>query len=148
MEKIDKWEKTLNFSLYENLILSKIPKRNTNYDITDVNNNKLDIIIDLSTQKDSYDIPKNTEYYHIIFEKKKILAEEKINFIMNILNKNKNKKILIHCHYGFNRTGFIFVNYLCNHGIKIDDAIKIFSKLRGRGIKYIELISYLKNKFK
>ena len=71
MEKINKWEKTLNFSLYKNLILSKIPKRNTNYDITNVTNHKLDIIIDLSTQKDSYDIPKNTEYYHIIFEKKK-----------------------------------------------------------------------------
>ena len=147
MKKINKWENTLNFSLYENLILSKIPKRNTNYDITDINNSKIDIIIDLSTQKDSYDIPKNTKYYHIIFEKKKILAEDKINFIMNILNNNKNKKILIHCHYGFNRTGFIFVNYLCNNGIKIVDALNIFSTLRGRGIKYVELISYLKNKF-
>ena len=147
MEKISKWEKTLNFSLYKNLILSKIPKRNTNYDITDINNNKIDIIIDLSTQKSSYDIPKNTEYYQFNFEKKKILEEDKIDFIMNLLNKNKNKKILIHCHYGFNRTGFIFVNYLCNNGIKLNDAFNIFSKLRGRGIKYIELILYLRNKF-
>ena len=148
MEKINKWENTLNFSLYENLILSKIPKRNTNYDITDVNNNKIDIIIDLSTQKDSYDIPKNTKYYHISFEKKKILEENKINFIMNLLNNNKKKKILIHCHYGFNRTGFIFINYLCSNGVKLNDAINIFTKIRGRGIKYAELLSYLKNKFK
>tara|TARA_Y200000002_G_scaffold381183_1_gene394512 strand:- start:364 stop:810 length:447 start_codon:yes stop_codon:yes gene_type:complete len=147
MEKINKWEKTLNFSLYKNLILSKIPKRNTTYDITNVTNDKIDIIIDLSTQKNSYDIPTNSKYYQFKFEKKKILEDDKINLIMNILDKNRDKKILIHCHYGFNRTGFVFVNYLCNDGYKLNEALNIFTKLRGRGIKYIELLTYLKNKF-
>lgn len=148
MEKFNKWDNTLNYSLYDNLILSKIPKKGTNYDINNlVKEHNINIIIDLSTQKDSYDVPESITYYKFNFEKGILPAQEKIDYIMKVLNENKDKKILIHCHYGFNRTGFIFVTYLCRNGIDLYDAIDKFKSIRGKGIKYPELMLYLKNKF-
>lgn len=148
MDKFMKWDNTLNYSLYDNLILSKIPKSNTNYDITDlIEKFDIKIIINLSTSEDSYIVPENICYYKFNFEKKILPSENKINDIINILNSNKNRKILIHCHYGFNRTGFVFINYLCNNGYKLSNAISIFKNIRGKGIKYPELLSYLENKF-
>jgi protein-tyrosine phosphatase len=148
MEKFNKWNNTLNYSLYDNLILSKIPKRNTNYDFCNLHDeHNINIIIDLSTHNNSYDIPKNVKHYNFNFEKKVLPSEDKIDSIMNILNDNKDKKILIHCHYGFNRTGFVFITYLCRNGYKLNDATNIFTKIRGKGIKYPELNLYLSNKF-
>ncbi len=43
----------------------------------------------------------------------------------------------VHCHYGFNRTGFFIVCYLverCGHRVK--DAIEAFAKARPNGIKH------------
>tara|TARA_Y100000991_G_C21903262_1_gene319059 strand:- start:526 stop:975 length:450 start_codon:yes stop_codon:yes gene_type:complete len=148
MEKFNKWDNTLNYSLYDNLVLSKIPKKGTNYDFYNLyNEQNINIIIDLSTQKDSYDVPCSITHYKFNFEKGILPAQEKIDYILKILNENKDKKILIHCHYGFNRTGFIFVTYLCSNGIKLNNAINKFKAIRGKGIKYPELLLYLKNKF-
>ena len=48
--KFNKWDNTLNYSIFDNLILSKIPKSNTNYDITNLTEfHNIDIIINLST---------------------------------------------------------------------------------------------------
>jgi protein-tyrosine phosphatase len=148
MDKFNKWNNTLNYSLYDNLILSKIPKKNTNYDIIHlINKFKIGIIINLSTCTDSYDVPEGIKCYNYNFEKKVLPSQDKINDIMNILNNNKDTKILIHCHYGFNRTGFIFITYLCENGKKLIDASSIFKEIRGKDIKYPELLLYLYNKF-
>ena len=148
MEKFNKWNNTLNYSLYDNLILSKVPKNNTSYDFDILHNEyKIDIIIDLSTQNESYEFADSVVYYNFNFEKKILPCQKKIDKIIDILNSNKDKKILIHCHYGFNRTGFIFINYLCNNGFNLNDAIDKFKNIRGKGVKYPELILYLKNKF-
>ena len=78
MDKFTKWNNTLNYSLYENLILSKIPKSNTNYDITDlIEKFDIKIIIDLSTSDNSYIVPKNIRYYKFNFEKKILPSEVK-----------------------------------------------------------------------
>ena len=54
MDKFNKWDNTLNYSLYDNLILSKIPKKETNYDIHNLaEEQNINIIIDLSTQRGS-----------------------------------------------------------------------------------------------
>ena len=148
MDKFNKQDKTLNYSLYDNLILSKLPKKDTNYDINHIRNEyDISIIIDLSTAESSYEIPQDVKYYKYNFEKGILPLQEKINEILKILNDNKKKKILIHCHYGFNRTGFIFINYLCTNGKKLDESINFFKNIRGKGIKYPELNIYLKNKF-
>ena len=147
--KFNKWDNTLNYSIYDNLVLSKIPKSNTNYDITNLTEfHNIDIIINLSTTSDSYIVPENCKCYNFCMEKKKLPSEEDILFILNIINSyTGNNKILIHCHYGFNRTGFIFVTYLCKNGIELNDAINRFKTIRGKGIKYPELLLYLRNKF-
>ena len=148
MDKFNKWDNTLDNSLFENLVLSKIPKFNTKYDISYLMNKfNIKIIIDLSTSENSYQIPDDVRYYKFNFEKKKIPEEYKINEILKILNENKDVRILIHCHYGFNRTGFVFINYLCSNGYNLASAIEIFKKIRGKGVKYPEMISYLENKF-
>ena len=147
--KFSKWDKTLNNSVYENIVLSKIPKNNTNYDIshiTDVHN--IDIIINLSTTSNSYDIPNDCKYYNFIMEKKVLPTEDIITEILDIMNQYKgNNKILIHCHYGFNRTGFIFINYLCRFKkMELNQAKQIFRDIRGKNVKYEELNDYLNMK--
>ena len=74
MDKEYKWNSILNYSKYENLILSKIPKKNTNYDLSHIiKEYKIDIIIDLYTDHDFYDIPPEIIYHKFICEKKKYL---------------------------------------------------------------------------
>jgi len=144
--KFNKWDNTLNYSIYDNLVLSKIPKSNTNYDITNLTEfHNIDIIINLSTTSDSYIVPENSKYYNFCMEKKKLPSENDIFFILNIINSyTGNNKILIHCHYGFNRTGFIFINYLCKYKkLKLEEAKNIFLDIRGKGVKYEELNNYL-----
>jgi len=149
MDKEYKWNSILNYSKYENLILSKIPKKNTNYDLSHIiKEYKIDIIIDLYTDHDFYDIPPEIIYHKFICEKKKIPSQDCINKINTIIKNYKNENyILIHCHYGFNRTGYIFISYLCSKGINLETAMNIFKEIRGKGIKYPELLESLQNKY-
>ncbi|KAK0674220.1 alkaline phosphatase [Cercophora samala] len=46
-------------------------------------------------------------------------------------------EIAVHCHYGFNRTGFLIVCYLVERlGYTVDNAIRHFAEARPNGIKH------------
>ncbi|KAF4341076.1 peroxisomal serine-active lipase [Fusarium beomiforme] len=50
----------------------------------------------------------------------------------------------VHCHYGFNRTGYFIVCYLverCNFGVK--EAIEAFAKARPNGIRHSHFLDQL-----
>jgi alpha-beta hydrolase superfamily lysophospholipase/protein-tyrosine phosphatase len=50
----------------------------------------------------------------------------------------------VHCHYGFNRTGYFLVCYLverCGYGVK--DAIETFAKARPNGIRHSHFLDRL-----
>jgi protein-tyrosine phosphatase len=50
----------------------------------------------------------------------------------------------VHCHYGFNRTGYFIVCYLierCGFGVK--EAIEAFAKARPNGIRHSHFLDRL-----
>ncbi|KAH7038069.1 uncharacterized protein B0I36DRAFT_315428 [Microdochium trichocladiopsis] len=60
------------------------------------------------------------------------------------LNKDNNCYIGVHCHYGFNRTGYFVVCYLierCNYGVQ--EAIETFAAARPNGIRHVHFLDRL-----
>jgi protein-tyrosine phosphatase len=52
--------------------------------------------------------------------------------------------IAVHCHYGFNRTGFFIVCYLKERcGYTVPAAISEFAEKRPRGIKHAHFLDTL-----
>jgi protein-tyrosine phosphatase len=50
----------------------------------------------------------------------------------------------VHCHYGFNRTGFFIVSYLVERlGYKLDDAVAEFAQKKAPGIKHEYFVNEL-----
>lgn len=64
--------------------------------------------------------------------------------LVSNLPREKGKSIAVHCHYGFNRTGFFIASYLIEkHGFSVKDAIDAFARSRSPGIKHIHFIDEL-----
>eukprot|EP00756_Hemistasia_phaeocysticola_P003865 Hpha_TRINITY_DN12495_c0_g1::TRINITY_DN12495_c0_g1_i1::g.43003::m.43003 len=56
--------------------------------------------------------------------------------------------VVVHCHYGFNRTGFMCVSYLVLEcGVPVDEAIQTFAEVRSPGIKHDWFISGLRERY-
>ena len=52
--------------------------------------------------------------------------------------------IAVHCHYGFNRTGFFLVSYLIERlGLSVPQALAAFKKVRDPGIRHPHFINEL-----
>ncbi|KAF2996188.1 hypothetical protein E8E13_000438 [Curvularia kusanoi] len=52
--------------------------------------------------------------------------------------------VAVHCHYGFNRTGFFLVSYLVEKlGWRLPDAIEAFGKARPPGIRHSHFVDEL-----
>jgi len=50
----------------------------------------------------------------------------------------------VHCHYGFNRTGYFIVCYLVERcGFSLPDAIEAFAKARPNGIRHSHFLDRL-----
>ncbi|KAI0165914.1 hypothetical protein GGR57DRAFT_449314 [Xylariaceae sp. FL1272] len=55
-----------------------------------------------------------------------------------------NHVIAVHCHYGFNRTGFFVVSYLIERcGYSVQEAIETFAKARPNGIRHSHFLDRL-----
>jgi protein-tyrosine phosphatase len=50
--------------------------------------------------------------------------------------KNPDAQIAVHCHYGFNRTGFFICCYMIERlGVAVPDALRYFKEVRPPGIR-------------
>ena len=113
---------------------------------------KLCAIIDISHDNPVYD-PKGLEdggipYYKFpTVSKQPPLADEVKSFIDlvdKILSEKKDGLIGVHCHYGFNRTGFFVVSYMIERlRCRVEDAIDTFQQARPPGIRHSHFIDAL-----
>ncbi|KAG8623815.1 hypothetical protein KVT40_008791 [Elsinoe batatas] len=57
---------------------------------------------------------------------------------------NVNGVIGVHCHYGFNRTGFFIIAYLIERlGFRLHDALELFAEKRPPGVRHDHFVNEL-----
>ena len=118
------------------------------------------VVVDISHESPVYD-PKGLEIVGIEYRKFPTVsklpptADEVEHFIALIDSLRKDLSleasggrphyvIGVHCHYGFNRTGFFLVCYLVERlGYRLQDAIAEFASKRPPGIKHPHFINEL-----
>ncbi|KAF2792429.1 hypothetical protein K505DRAFT_246685 [Melanomma pulvis-pyrius CBS 109.77] len=116
---------------------------------------KIKVVIDISHDAPVYD-PKGLEDGGITYHKfptvskQPPMADEVKTFIALIDDIRKHQKtgekvlIGVHCHYGFNRTGFFLVSYMIERlGYNVEDAIDTFATSRPPGIRHAHFIDAL-----
>jgi protein-tyrosine phosphatase len=103
---------------------------------------KVKCVIDLSSEHDPYTISKEfVVKFKLKFTAKMIPSclqvEEFVRAVEDFRCEFPDSWIAVHCHYGFNRTGFLIASYCCEV-IKISpfEAIERFAKVRSPGIKH------------
>ncbi|KAF1846207.1 uncharacterized protein K460DRAFT_339215 [Cucurbitaria berberidis CBS 394.84] len=113
---------------------------------------KLCAVIDISHDNPVYD-PKGLEvggipYYKFPTVSKQPPQDDEVKVFMDLVDKIRSEKkeglIGVHCHYGFNRTGFFLVSYLIERlGYRVEDAIDTFQQARPPGIRHSHFIDSL-----
>ena len=117
--------------------------------------NKIKAVIDISHESPVYN-PRGLEEggieYHKFPTVSKIppTSEEVTDFValVNRLrstsNKTDDRLLGVHCHYGFNRTGFFICSYLiAQEGYSVQRAIDAFQEARPPGIRHEHFIDTL-----
>jgi pimeloyl-ACP methyl ester carboxylesterase/protein-tyrosine phosphatase len=119
-------------------------------------------IVDISHESPVYDprgLEKGGVHYHKFPTVSKIppTADEVTAFIALVDRLIKEQKVRaekegwtekwyigVHCHYGFNRTGYFIVCYLVERlGYDVQDAIDEFARQRPKGIKHAHFLDQL-----
>jgi len=110
------------------------------------------MVIDLTKDTPPYD-SSDLESRHIIYHKLATVSKVPpplkivrsfIDISKEFWEKNPEKEIAVHCHYGTNRTGFLIASYLIEEfKMPVQEAIDIFAKYRPEGIKHIHFVDEL-----
>ena len=117
---------------------------------------KLKAVIDISHESPVYN-PKGLDdsgiEYHKFPTVSKIppTAEETKEFTKLVdqlrvqrLGDSSDALIGVHCHYGFNRTGFFICSYLIEHeGFRVQAAVDEFARQRPPGIRHVHFLDEL-----
>ncbi|KAI4906782.1 hypothetical protein J4E90_010242 [Alternaria incomplexa] len=113
---------------------------------------KLCAVIDISHDNPVYD-PKGLEEGGIPYHKFPTVSKQppqaaEVNDFFDLVDKIRAEGrpglIGVHCHYGFNRTGFFLVSYLIERlGYSVEDAIETFKLARPPGIRHSHFIDAL-----
>jgi protein-tyrosine phosphatase len=113
---------------------------------------KLCAVIDISHDNPVYD-PRGLEEGGIPYHKFPTVSKQPpqadevkmfIDLVDKIRNENRPGLVAVHCHYGFNRTGFFLVSYLVERlGYRVENAIDHFEKARHPGIRHSHFIDAL-----
>jgi pimeloyl-ACP methyl ester carboxylesterase/protein-tyrosine phosphatase len=113
---------------------------------------KISAVIDISHDNPVYD-PKGLEQNGIPYHKFPTVSKQPplpeevkvfIDLVDQIRAEKKSGLIAVHCHYGFNRTGFFLVSYLIERlGYRVEDAIDHFQQVRPPGIRHSHFIDML-----
>ncbi|KAI8932453.1 hypothetical protein NX059_010639 [Plenodomus lindquistii] len=113
---------------------------------------KLSAVIDISHDSPVYD-PKGLEDGGIPYHKFPTVSKQPpqadevkvfIDMVDKIRAEGRQGLIGVHCHYGFNRTGFFLVSYLVERcGRRVEEAIDMFETARPPGIRHSHFIDQL-----
>jgi protein-tyrosine phosphatase len=102
----------------------------------------LGIVLDLQNQDNVYSVAGTGVARQRVTHESKILPS--LDTVAGFcdaagewLARHPNTLVAVHCHYGFNRTGFLLVSYLVEReGWGVDTAIAAFEESRPPGIKH------------
>ncbi|OQO14296.1 hypothetical protein B0A48_01172 [Cryoendolithus antarcticus] len=120
------------------------------------------IVVDISHESPVYD-PKGLEaagieYYKFPTVSKLPPTADEVTSFINLIDHLRESPRLqpagaghgaqpvigVHCHYGFNRTGFFIVCYLVERcGYRLQDAVEEFGQKRSPGIKHEHFVNEL-----
>lgn len=119
-------------------------------------------IVDISHESPVYDpegLEKGGVHYHKFPTVSKIPPTgEEVNAFIALVDRLVDERkiraekegwkekcyIGVHCHYGFNRTGYFIVCYLVERlGYDVQDAIEVFAQQRPKGIKHAHFLDQL-----
>jgi pimeloyl-ACP methyl ester carboxylesterase len=113
---------------------------------------KICAVIDISHDNPVYD-PKGLEDNGIPYHKFPTVSKQppqadEVKVFNDLVDKIRGERreglIAVHCHYGFNRTGFFLVSYLIERmGYKVEDALDEFEHARPPGIRHSHFIDTL-----
>lgn len=113
---------------------------------------KIAAVIDISHDNPVYD-PQGLEANGIPYHKFPTVSKqppqpEEVQTFIELVDKIRAEGrpglIAVHCHYGFNRTGFFLVSYLIERlGYRVEDAIEEFGQNRGPGIRHSHFVDTL-----
>ena len=116
---------------------------------------KLRAVVDISHDSPVYD-PKGLEdggitYYKFPTVSKQPPTRDEVRQFIELIDKiqagrenGDDTLIGVHCHYGFNRTGFFLVSYLIEKlGYRVEDAIETFHQARPPGIRHDHFLNEL-----
>jgi pimeloyl-ACP methyl ester carboxylesterase/protein-tyrosine phosphatase len=117
---------------------------------------KICAVVDISHDNPVYD-PKGLEeggieYYKFPTVSKQPPMKDEVKAFMELVDRiklhceeqGKEGLVGVHCHYGFNRTGFFLVCYMVERlGWKLEDAIQEFGEKRPPGIRHSHFIDEL-----
>mmetsp|Transcript_4597 Transcript_4597/g.13671 ORF Transcript_4597/g.13671 Transcript_4597/m.13671 type:complete len:216 (-) Transcript_4597:106-753(-) len=102
------------------------------------------LILDLQNQDNPYSV-EGTEVRRtrVPHESKQIPSDAYVQRFRRAANAfwaqpaNANALIAVHCHYGFNRTGFVIVSYLVEEkSWSLEEALSQFAECRSPGIRH------------
>ena len=77
---------------------------------------------------------------------KKCPSEHQVASFIKIMRElvKEEGQVAVHCHYGFNRTGFLIVCFMVEvWNMSVHDAIRTFSEHRSPGIKHEHFMNEL-----
>lgn len=106
-------------------------------------------VIDISREKPPYEESsfKRIAYYKFATVSKVPPSKEEVRGFIDLVDsipRCPEESIAVHCHYGFNRTGFLIVAYLIEkHGFSVRNAVDTFAQTRSPGIKHVHFIDEL-----
>ncbi|KAH5065903.1 hypothetical protein HBI17_002160 [Parastagonospora nodorum] len=113
---------------------------------------QISAVIDISHDNPVYD-PKGLEDNGIPYHKFPTVSKQppqadEVKIFIDLVDKIRAEKrpglMAVHCHYGFNRTGFFLVSYLIERcGYRVEDAIDHFEQQRPPGIRHSHFIDAL-----
>ncbi|KAL7751219.1 hypothetical protein RI367_003425 [Sorochytrium milnesiophthora] len=108
---------------------------------------RIGLVIDISKDAPSYDVEElergGQVQYHKLSTASKIppTRDDVAKFcavVQAFLAQHPDKEIAVHCHYGFNRTGFMVCCYLTQMlNVPVADAIKAYAAARQPGIRHL-----------
>jgi protein-tyrosine phosphatase len=113
---------------------------------------QLSAVVDISHDNPVYD-PKGLEdngipYYKFPTVSKQPPQPDEVAVFVDLVDRIRAEHrpglIGVHCHYGFNRTGFFLVSYMIERlGYRVEDAIDEFQRMRPPGIRHSHFVDAL-----